>query len=155
MNCGPEIVGDSSAADTLAANLVAGMVGVSGENGQGAVYLLGQNNTGELMRQSHATKGKKQVGTLACGRRPPIRRSDGKHQPLNTLVADAAEVRGELIRAVLLAAAIHQNRIRRSATGLAIQPIEQGRFGVEELGLTRDISGRTPYVVGEQAVRSF
>jgi hypothetical protein len=128
---------------------------VAGENGQRAVYLLGQNNTGELMGQSDATKGKKQVGTLACGRRPPIRRSDGKHQALNTLVTYAAEVRGELIRGVLLAATVEQYRMGRSATGLAIQPIEQGRFGVEELGLTRDVSGRTRYIVGEQAIRSF
>src|SRR5258705_1375654 len=84
--------------------LVARVVGVANENGQGAVYLLGQNDTGELMRQSHATKGKKQVGTLPRGRRPAIGRSDRQHEPLDTLIANAAELRGELLRGELLAA---------------------------------------------------
>jgi hypothetical protein len=93
---------------------------VAGENRQGTVYLLGEDDACELMRQSHATKGKKQVGTLACGRRPPIRRSDGEHEALDALIPYAAEVCGELIRGVLLAAAIHKNGIRWSAARLAI-----------------------------------
>ena len=76
---------------------------MAGKNGQGAVYLLGQDDPGELMRQGHPSKGKKQVGTLACGWRPPIRRSDGEHQALDALIADAAKVRGELIRGVVIA----------------------------------------------------
>src|SRR5437899_4378584 len=103
------------------------------------------------MRQGHATKGKKQVGTLACDRRPPIRRSDGEHQALDTLIADAAEMRGELIRAELFAATIQQNGICRSATRLAIQPAEQRRLRIEHLRVARDVSCGALYIVGDQA----
>jgi len=128
---------------------------VAGKNGEGAVYLLGQDYAGELMRQGHVPEGKEQIGALTCGRRPPIRRSDSEHQALDALITDAPEVRGELIRGVLLAATVEQYRIGWSPARLAIQPIEQARFGVEELSLTRNVSGRARYIVGEQAIRSF
>lgn len=107
-------------ATTVWANLVARVVWVASEDCQGTVYLLGQNDTGELMRQGHAAKGKKQVRPLPRRQRPTIRRSDNEHQALDTLVADAAETRGELLRGELLAVTIQQNGIRRSASSLAI-----------------------------------
>jgi hypothetical protein len=73
------------------------MIGVAGKNRESAVHLLGQHDARKLMRQSHAPKRKKQVGTLACGSRPPISRPDAQHNPLNTLIADAAQVRGEFL----------------------------------------------------------
>src|SRR5216683_953101 len=133
-------------------DLVAGVVGVAGENGQGPVYLLGQNHAGELMRQGHPPEGKKQIGTLTCGRRPPIRRSDGEHQALDALIANATEVRGELLRGELLAATIQQNGIRRSATRLTIQPIEQGGLGPEKLGVAGNVMGGPLYIVGQQSI---
>ena len=110
---------------------------MSGQNGQGAVHLLSQYDASQLMWQGDATKRKKHVGTLARGRRPPIRRANGEHQALDSLVADTAEPRSELIRGVLLAATIQQNRIRGSATGLPIQPVEDRRLRIEQLGLAR------------------
>src|SRR5260370_2936642 len=83
-------------------NLVAGVVRMAGENGEGTVHLLSQYDASELMRQGHATKRKKQIGTLACRRRPPIRRSDAKHQALDSLIADAAEVRRQRVSGVLM-----------------------------------------------------
>ena len=93
---------------------------MAGKNGQGAVYLLGQNKAGKLMRQGHPPQREKQVGTLTRGRRPPIRRSDRKHQALDPLVAESAEMRSELSRGELLAETIEQNGVRRSAASLAI-----------------------------------
>jgi hypothetical protein len=134
------------------ANLVAGVVGVAGENGKSTVNLLGQYNPGELMRQGDTPKGKKQVGALACCRRPPISRPDAEHQPLGTLVSDTAKVRGELLGAVLLAATIQQNGIGRGTAGLAVQPVEDGGLGLEELRVARDISGGPFYIVAQQTV---
>ena len=93
---------------------------MAGENRQSAVYLLSQNDAGELMRQGHPPEGPKEVRSFPRRRRPPIRRSNGEHQTLNSLVAESAEMRGEFFRGELLAAAIQQNGVRRSAAGLAI-----------------------------------
>lgn len=93
---------------------------MAGENRQSAINLLSQNDAGELMRQGHPPEGPKEIRPFTRRRRPPIRRSDGEHQTLNSLVAESAEVRGEFFRGELLAAAIQQNGVRRSAAGLAI-----------------------------------
>jgi hypothetical protein len=73
------------------------MIGVWGKNREGAVHLLSQHDSRELMWQSHAPKRKKQVGTLTCGSRPPISRPDAEHKPLGTLIANAAQMLGELL----------------------------------------------------------
>ena len=125
---------------------------MAGQNGESAVHLLGQYDAGQLMRQRHAPKRKKQVGALACDRRPSIRRSDGEHQALNALIADAAELRGELIGRVLLATTIQQDGISWSASGLAIQPIDHRRLRVEQLRVTRKVSCGALYIVGNQTV---
>jgi hypothetical protein len=125
---------------------------MSGQYGKGTVHLLSQYDASQLMWQSHATKRKKHVGTLARRRRPPIRGSNGEHQTLDSLVADTAEPRSELIRGVLLAATIQQNRVRGSATGLPIQPVEDRRLRIEQLRLARNVSCGTLYIVSDPAV---
>jgi hypothetical protein len=100
------------------------------------------------MRQSDFPQGKKQVGASSRYRRPPIRGSDAKYKSLGTLVADAAEARRELLRGVLLAAAIQQNGICRRTAWLTIQPLEDGSLGLEELGLAGDIPGGAFYIIG-------
>src|ERR1700750_2355931 len=81
-----------------ATHLVAGVIWMAGENRQSAVYLLSQNDAGELMRQSHPPEGPKEIRPFTCRRRPPIRRSNGEHQTLNSLVAESAKMRGEFFR---------------------------------------------------------
>ena len=125
---------------------------MSGQNGKGTVHLLSQHDASQLMWQGDATKRKKHVGTLASRRRPPIRRSNGEHQTLDSLIADTAEPRSELIRGVLLSATIEQNRIRGSATGLAIQPVEDRRLRIEQLGVARNVSCGALYIVCDQAI---
>jgi hypothetical protein len=73
------------------------MIGVPGKNRECAIHLLSQHDSRELMWQSHVPKRKKQVGTLACGSRPPISRPDAEHKPLGTLIANAAQMLGELL----------------------------------------------------------
>jgi hypothetical protein len=135
------------------ANLVAGVVGVPRKNSKSTVNLLGQYNPSELMRQSNTPKRKKQIGAQACYRRPPISRPDAEHQPLGPLVSDTAKVRGELLGAVLLAAAIQQNGIGRGTARLAVQPVEDGGLGLEELRVAGDIPGGPLYIVAQQTVR--
>ena len=40
---------------------------MAGQNGEGAVHLLGQYDTSQLMRQGNSTQGKEKVGALASG----------------------------------------------------------------------------------------
>jgi hypothetical protein len=112
---------------------VSGVVGMPGQDGQGAVDLFGQYNAGELVRQGHAAEGKEKVGALACGRGPSVGGTDGKYEALGALIANPPDVCGELLGGVLLAAAIQQDGIGWGATGLAIYPIKDGGLGVEEL----------------------
>ena len=76
---------------------VAGVVRMAGQDGQGAVDLLGQNDAGELVRQRNTPQGKKKVGPLSCCRRPSIRRPDGEHKPLNPIIPQAPELYRKLL----------------------------------------------------------
>ena len=91
---------------------------MSSKNSERTVYLLSQNNAGELMRQGHPAQRKKQVGPLTRGGRPAIRRSDGKDEPLDPFIAEAPQVGGELFRRELPSATVEQNGMRRRAAML-------------------------------------
>jgi hypothetical protein len=70
---------------------------MSGQDGQGAVDLLGEHNAGELMRQGNSTQGKQKVGPLASGSRPAICGANGKDETLGTVIAKAAKLSRELL----------------------------------------------------------
>jgi len=125
---------------------------MAGQNGQGAVDLLGQHDSGELMRQSDLAERKKKIRALTCGRRPSVGGPDGEDEALSTLVTDASEVSGELLGGVLLAAAVEQNGVGRSAAGLAIQPLEHSGFRVEEVRVAGDIARDTLDIFREQTI---
>lgn len=131
------------------------MVRVAGQDGQGAVDLLGKHNPGELVRQGHWTEGKEKIGAPPCGGRPTIGGTDGEYQALSALIADTSNVRCELLRAVLPAAAIQQDGMGRGAAGLAVQPIKDGRLGFEKLRVAGNVPGDALKIIGEQAIRSL
>jgi hypothetical protein len=70
---------------------------VAGENGQGAVYLFGEYDTGELVRQGNSTQGKEKVGALASDSRPAVCRANGQDKALGAVVAKSAELSSELL----------------------------------------------------------
>lgn len=131
------------------AHLVTGVVGMAGEDRQGAVDLLGEYDAGKLMRQGQTAKGQKKVGALTCHGGPSIGGTDSEHEALSALIADAPNLRGELLRGVLLAAAIQQDGVGGGAAGLAVQPVENCCLGVEELGVAGDVPGSALDIVGE------
>ncbi len=103
------------------------------------------------MWQSHAAEGKEKVSALTGHSGPSVGRADGENEALGALIADAPDLRSELLRGELLAAAIQQNGIGRSAAGLTIQPIKERRLGLEELGVAGNVPGNALEIVSEQA----
>ena len=108
---------------------------MAGANGQRAVDLLGEDDAGELVGQRDGAKREHQASARAGGGGPAVGRTDGQHQALRARVAEAADVRGELLRRELLAPAVQQDEDGRGAGGLAIQPCEQRGFGAVGLRL--------------------
>jgi hypothetical protein len=131
------------------------MVGVAGQDSQGAVDLFGEYDTSKLMWEGQTAERKEKIGALACCNGPPIGGTDSEHKALRAPIANAPDLPGKLFRGVLLAAAIQQNGIGRCAAWLAIQPVEDFCLGVEELGIAGDVPGSTFDIIGEQAIRSL
>src|ERR1700735_3937058 len=77
--------------------LVAGVIGMSGDDGQGAVDLFGEDDAGELMRQRHRPEGEKQVSAGAGGNGPSVRGTDGEHEILGAGVAKTADLGGKIL----------------------------------------------------------
>jgi len=105
------------------------------ENGQRAVDLLGQNDAGELVGQRDGSKREQQAGARTGCSGPAVGRADGEHQRLRAVVAQAANLRGELLRRELPAPAVEQDESGHSTGGLAIQPCQQRGLGAVRLGL--------------------
>ena len=71
---------------------MAGVVWVAGEDGEGAVDLLGEDGAGELVRQGDAAEREEQVRAAAGLGRPAVRRTDGEEDGLRAGVSEPAEV---------------------------------------------------------------
>jgi hypothetical protein len=125
---------------------------MASQNSKRAIDLLGENGTGKLMRQRNAAKGEQKIGTLPCRGGPAVRRANRDDQALGAVIAQAAQMCGKLLRGVLLAAAIEQNRLGRGTAGLTVQPIEEGRLRLKDLGLARNITRGAVDIVGKQTV---
>jgi hypothetical protein len=82
---------------------------VAGEDGEGAVDLLGEDGAGELVGQGDGAEGEDEVGAGAGGGGPAVGGADGEDEGLGAGVAEAAEVGGEVFAGELLAAAVEQD----------------------------------------------
>jgi len=125
---------------------------MTGEDGESAIDLLGEDDAGKLVRKSHAAKREEEIGALASGGGPAVRRADGEDEVLGAGVAQIAETLGELVGGVLLASAVEEHSVSSSTAGLAIEPFQQRRFRLKELRGTGEIAGGSLDIVGEQAV---
>ena len=119
---------------------VAGVVGVAGEDGEGAVGLLGEDDAGELVGQGDAAQGEEQAGAGAGVIRPAVCGADGEDEALGSLVAVGAEGGGEFLGGELFAAAVEEDDEGGDAAGLGCRPLEEGRFGLEELRAGGDVT---------------
>jgi hypothetical protein len=125
---------------------------MASQNGERSVDLLGENDACELMRQRNATESEQKIGALPSRGGPAIRWPDGDDQALSAVIAQAAQVRGKLLRGVLLAAAIKQNRLGRRTAGVPVQPVKKSQLGLEDLGLAGNIPGGAIDIVSKQTV---
>ena len=91
------------------------MVGVPGEDGSGAVKLLGQDEAGQFMRQCHGAEGKQQGGALKRRGAPAIGRAHGKDKRLGCGLPVCVEECREPIRGKRASAWVKQNGTWRGA----------------------------------------
>ena len=128
--------------------LVAGVVGVVGEDGEGAVDLLGEDDASQFVGQRDVAEGEDEAGAGAGGCGPTVGGADGEEEGLRAGVAQAAEVGGEFFAGELLAAAVEQDEDRGGACRLAIECGQQGGFGGVVLGLTGEVARGAGEIVG-------
>lgn len=121
---------------------------MAGEDGEGAVKLLGEDGAGELMGQGDGTEGEDKASAGAGGGRPAVGGTDGEDDGLRAGVAEAAEVGGEVFAGELLAAAVEEDEDGGGAGSLTIEPGEQGGLGGVGLRFAGEIVGGTGEVVG-------
>ena len=79
---------------------------MAGEDGEGAVDLLGEDEAGEVVGQGDEAEGEQEVGAGAGQRGPAVSGTDGKDEVLRGGVAVAADECSEVFRGELLAAAV-------------------------------------------------
>lgn len=82
--------------------LVTGVIRVPGEDGQGPVDLLGQDERRHLVRQRHWPEGKQQFGALATGLREAIRWAHAEDKLLTSSLFQFAKLVSKLGRTKLL-----------------------------------------------------
>lgn len=126
---------------------MAGVVGVTGEDGEGAVDLFGEDGAGEFVGQGDEAEREDKAGVAAGGVGPSVVGPDGEDYRLRAGVAETAEVSGEVLGGELLAAAVEEDEDRGGAGGLAVEPGEEGGLGVVGLGFTGYITGGASEVV--------
>lgn len=73
------------------AGLVAGVVRVTGQDGEGSVDLLGQEDASEMMRQGDPSEGEKKVCAFAGRIGPSVRWADREDESLGAGVAKVAD----------------------------------------------------------------
>ena len=119
---------------------VAAVVGVVGEDGEGAVELLGEDYPGEFVGECHGAQGEQQsFSGIGCGcgaglRRPAVGGTDGEDEILGSLVAEAADPLGEVFGGERLAPGVEQDDRGRGAGAHGGYGLGKGGFGAEGFG---------------------
>jgi hypothetical protein len=127
---------------------MAGVVGVAGEDGEGAVKLLGEDGAGQFMRQGDGAEREDEAGAQAGGVSPAVVGADSENDGLGAGVAQPAEVFGEGFARELLAAGVQQDEDRSGAGGGAVERGEQVGLGGVGLGVCGGVAGGPGEVVG-------
>ena len=125
---------------------------MSGEDGQCAIDLFGEDNASELVRQRDAAQRKKQVRTLTGIRGPAIRRTDSEDETLRAAIAQPAKLLSEFFGGEQLASTVEQNDMSGSTARLTVEPLKQRRLGLKELQVAGGVPGRPLDVIRKQTV---
>ena len=107
---------------------MAGVVGVAGEDGHGAIELLGEDEPGEGVRKRHGAEGKEEVGAGESGGRPSAGGADGEGDGALAGVAQDAEAVRKVEGRHELAGAVAKDEEGLWLAGTSVVCFEQGGF---------------------------
>lgn len=100
------------------------------------------------MGQGDGAEREDEAGAGAGSGGPAVVGADGEDDGLRAGVAEPAEVSGEILAGELFATAVEQDENGSGASGLAVEPGEQGSLGGMGVGLTGQIAGSAGKVIG-------
>ena len=106
-------------------------VRMAGKDGEGAVQLLGEDDTGEFVRHGEGGKRNSRVSVLGERGRKTIGVAAKKNKFLGAAVAEVTEPAGELRRGELLAGGVEEDEC---GGGVELEIAERGRRSVAQLG---------------------
>lgn len=125
---------------------------MSGEDGAGAVELLGEDEAGEGMSQSKGSKGEQELSPRAGTNGPSAGRAHGKNDVLSAVIAALGEPGGEGFRRHRASAAVEQDDKRGHTSRMAVDPLEERLFGAERRSLAGIISLDSPKIPDGETV---
>jgi hypothetical protein len=126
---------------------------MTGEDGESAVELFGENYASEFVGQGYGAEGEQKIGAGTGLGGPSAGWTDGENEGLRAGVAQAAEEGCDVLGRELFAAAVEEYEVRRGAAGLMFEPGEEGVFCGEALNLAGHVPGDALSIVGEEIFR--
>src|ERR1700728_3311462 len=96
------------------------MIRMASEDGEGAIDLFGEDDTGQVVSHGHGAEREELRGTLPGFIGPAVGGTDGEDDELPALVALAAEPLGEFCGGHLFAPFVEEDDERRGAGALAV-----------------------------------
>lgn len=126
---------------------VAAVVRVAGENGEGAVKLLREDDACQFMGQGHEAEREQQAGLLASDGGPSVRGADCENGELTAIRLLIAEATGQGLRGNLNAARIQQNEPRGGAGTMFGKRVEKGLLGAVDLGFRGNVDRKAAGVL--------
>jgi len=130
---------------------VSGVVGVAGEYSAGAVKLFGEDETGEGVGIGEGAEGKQDFGAGKSGGGPTAGGADGEDDVLDPVLPVRAKPGGEEFGGHRATAIIEQGGDGGGSGMLAVEPGEEGIFGLEGLGLAAE-DGAPLKVLGREGL---
>jgi len=128
------------------------MVRMPGEDGEGAIDLLSQDQARQRMGKRELAKRQKKLGTAFGGIRPAIGWPNGKHDMLRPFIAASADPGGEGFGGHLPAAAVEEDGERWRTALTPLEPLEECTLGAEVSRLTRRISAAALYILASETI---
>lgn len=131
---------------------VAGVVGVSFEDGEGAVDLFEEHDAGEFVGQCHFAQGKGGGGGLAGGVGKTVGGADGQDQRLGVAILMVFQELGEFLGGELAAAGVEQNDGMRRTGSRFLAEFQEGGFVAERYAFDVGVTLDAPEVLGGQGL---
>jgi hypothetical protein len=122
-------------------------IGAAGENGEGAVKLLGEHDTGKLVGESHCAEGELLLGTSAEGVRKAIGITAEEDEFAGAAVAKLGEPLGEVFGAAGFAGGVEEDD---GGGAVGVEFLEGGGFVADFEDFDGGVAGDAVDVVVEE-----